>query len=237
MSNAKTVGDFLTRYNSFKTNNEEDDLAHFVRSFSRLRTSYEELQQNVLKEARLEAPQFNIFSLLGVARQEVTTHSAFLASLLRPDGVHGQQFLFLESFLITCQGVTDFPKLDDSVKDGDWSIQVERHTAYGNLDIVIASPTLGYLVVIENKVDAGEQNRQLARYADWLNEQSEEYPSRALIYLTPAGMASQTSEGHQYIQLSYRQDIATWLESIVDKIVAPTVRETVRQYQHLVTHL
>ena len=114
---------------------------------------------------------------------------------------------------------------------------MERHTTYGNLDIVIASPTLGYLVVIENKVDAGEQYRQLARYAAWLDEQREDYPSQALIYLTPTGADARTSNDNQYFRLSYREDIASWLDSIAGEIVAPTVRETVRQYQKLVTRL
>ena len=237
MTDVKELGDFLVHYDQFKTTSKQDALARFELAFNRLRPAYEELHHKVLEEARLHAPQFNIFRLLGVAHLEVPTHSAFLAALLRPDGPHGQQFLFLESFFAYCQRLPHFPQLDDPVTEGEWSIQTERHTSFGNLDIVIASPMLGYLVVIENKVYAGEQHRQLARYAAWLDEQQEEYPSQALIYLTPAGSAARTSKDDQYFRLSYRQDMANWLESTIGQIAAPPVRETVRQYQQLITTL
>ena len=237
MSSYEEMGDFLKRYETYKTQTQQDALGQFTRAFNRLRPAYEALQRQVLEAARLHAPQFNIFRLLGVAHLEVTTHSAFLASLLQPDGPHGQQYLFLESFLACCQNFAGFPQLDDPLTEGEWTIQTERKTAHGNLDIVIASPTFGYLLVIENKVYAGEQDRQLERYASWLDEQLDEFPNQALVYLTPRGTAAWTSIDDNYFRLSYRQDIAAWLNSIMDQIAAPAVRETVRQYRHLVMSL
>jgi hypothetical protein len=237
MTDVKKLGEFLTRYDQNKRSSEADALQRFKQEFNRLRPAYEELQQRVLEEARLYAPQFNIFRLLSVAHLEVTTHSAFLASLLQPDGPHGQQFLFLESFLDYCQQLPGFPQLDEPVTEGEWSIKTEKRTAYGNLDIVIASPTLGYLIVIENKVYASEQDQQLARYAAWLDEMQEEYSDQALIYLTPRGSAALTSNDKPYFRLSYRQDIAGWLQSILDQIAATSVSETVRQYKQLIITL
>jgi hypothetical protein len=51
------------------------------------------------EKARKTAPRFNIFRLLGVERREVETHSALLAELFDPAGMHAQGDFFITSFL------------------------------------------------------------------------------------------------------------------------------------------
>ena len=54
--------------------------------FKRLLSEYEQFRSKYYKEVRFKAPSFNIFRLLGVTRDEVRTHSRFLAELLHPAG-------------------------------------------------------------------------------------------------------------------------------------------------------
>jgi hypothetical protein len=110
-------------------------------------------------------------------------------------------------------------------------------TPYGRLDIVIRSPDLNYLCVIENKVYAGEQSNQLWRYGEWLKTQEQDYPQRALIYLTLHGLASTTAQGVQHFCLSYKRDINWWLTKTIPNVQAPVVKTVVRQYLDLIGKL
>ncbi|MCA9995627.1 MAG: PD-(D/E)XK nuclease family protein [Anaerolineales bacterium] len=216
------------------------DPSVFMAVFKRFQNEYQPLRDKQRAEEKCKAPSFNIFNILGVARREVGTHSRFLATLFDPKGVHGQQTLFLKAFLEYCQKhLSEFPwETTNSLESSDWNIQTERRISqYGNLDIVIECPSLGFICVIENKVDAGEQPQQVARYRQWLDKQEKEYPFSALLYLTPTGSQSHTSGEYGYYPLSYNKDVAQWLGQTLAHIEAMHVRETVYQYQQLVKTL
>lgn len=59
-----------------------------------------ELDNKQKEEARKRGEKYNIFSVLRMETAEMETHSAFLASLLNPDGDHGMKDAFLESFIV-----------------------------------------------------------------------------------------------------------------------------------------
>lgn len=167
------------------------------------------LQAQAAVERRQTAHTFNIFRVLGVDFNEVTTHSALLANLLRPQGSHAQGTLFLDRFLAFCTGTFPdaLPVPVGPLLPDDWQVRAEVWTSEGNLDLVIASRRLGYLYVIENKIFAGEQPEQMERYARWLARQTHA-AHRALFYLTPDGRQSLTSNGAPYFRLSYVDHIA-----------------------------
>jgi hypothetical protein len=93
-------------------------------------------------------------------------------------------------------------------------------------------------VVIENKVEAKEQESQLRRYAEWM-ERRTSYPpeGKALMYLTPNGRKSETHGGAKVYPISYHKDIAQWLEASVGRIEAPRVRQSIVQYLQVVKTL
>lgn len=226
------VARFLQRYEQFQQDHSLQTPDAFIEAFNRFKLTYAVLETAVRDRVRVEAPAFNIFRLLGVAYREATTHSAFLATLLDPEGKHGQRHLFLLTFLNYCRmTLPGFPDVAGA-ETADWLIQTERRTGNGNLDIVLESSEAGFLCVIENKVFAGEQPQQLQRYGRWLVEQRE-FPLRALVFLTPDGRPATTGGGFDCFHLSYNSNIADWLGSVLDEIEAPTVRETVRQYIQL----
>lgn len=186
------------------------------------------LAEAVIHTQRIErgAPHFNVFHALGVVRKELV-QSRFLAFLLSPRAEHGQRTLFLNAFL-TAIGL---PHVDAAFSK-DVQVQTELSIgAGGRLDIVVKGPS--FLVTIENKVDAGEQEEQLPRYRFWLDSDShgKECKDRELVFLTPSGYDAETGNGLEYRRMSYLE-----LGSIFDSVVkdvgtdAAAVRFSVEQY-------
>ncbi len=211
----------------------------FIEEFTRLSEAYIQLKSKTLQRQLSEAPQYNIFTILGLTRSEVRTHSAFLCHLLSPSASHGQGVLFLKSFLERC-AVKDpdrFPKLLSFDHPDDWLVSGEHTSAFGRVDILIQNPKEGFLCVIENKVDAAEGIDQIKRYGHWLVTHERTYPYRVLCFLTIRGDSSLTSDDVPYIRLSYHQDIAEWLEDSLPHIQAPGVRAVVHQYQAIAISL
>jgi hypothetical protein len=138
-------------------------------------------QERIEKRA-VTGERFNVFSALGLDRKE-NYHSRFLAYLLDPKGIiqGGVSQRFLNK--IGLKGVD---------KSEVASVSVNPEYSIGNLgriDIVIKVPHA--LIAIENKVDNGEQNKQVSRYKEWLDR----YPDsieKKLVFLTPYGRSPLT---------------------------------------------
>ena len=88
---------------------------------------------------------FNIFSALGIERKEVR-HSAILAELLNPNGMHGLGDFFLKEFLHRIS-FDSFPTKNAIIK------KEEVITNNRRLDISITSYDGNQKIVIENKID------------------------------------------------------------------------------------
>ena len=232
------ISDFIHQFRALHRSEAIDAVQGFQDAFKQLQEGFHETEQRSIDQARLSAPRFNIFSVLRLSQYEVRTHSALLAHLLNPGASHGQQDLFLSAFLGECaQAFPDFPLPSEDVKNGHWQTYPEVMTPFGRLDIVIRSPDLNYLCVIENKVYAGEQPGQLERYGEWLATQHDDYPQQALIYLTLHGLASNTAQDVKYFRLSYKRDIDWWLIKTIPNIQAPVVKTAVKQYLDLIRKL
>jgi len=234
----EAIEEFFQDYHSFNDRVSSLNADRFKSDFGRLAKAWQPLRYELEKRNRTQARDFNIFNILGVAHDEVNTHSAFLADLLNPSGRHAQGYLFIESFLLMCaEKYENCPLPNGDVTDGNWFVEKEKITMFGNLDLVIFSRSLRYLLVIENKVYAPEQPRQLKRYADWMKTQRHLFTDLMLIYLTPSGMKSSTHDGNRYFRLSYAEDIVTWLADSLPNIEAPGVKEIVQQYLEIIDTL
>jgi len=184
--------------------------------------------ESALVEARGE--RFNIFDILHVGHYEVRTHSPILAEFLNPLGSHGQGAVFLKSFL---KEVLNIPDTDFDAESARVSTEVSIGSL-GRMDIEIAD-CKHRRIVIENKIYAGLQEKQLERY--------HEYDTKAmLLYLTlnkdspPDG--AEKSVGSNLRLVSYRSDIVRWLECCRKEATnTPGVRETITQYIHLIKDL
>lgn len=225
---------FLDRYRSFAGQLETSHLEQLQCGFGRIRAGLSRLRAEADERDRLVASRFNIFRLLGVADLEVTTHSALLANLLDPQGSHAQKYLFLDRFLKMFK-FAGFPVPDGDITSSRWLVEKEKVTQWGNLDLVVSCRSLGYLLVIENKVWAEEQPEQLERYHNWMQTRRSTLPNQVLIYLTREGAESYTHGGHPYFALSYRDDIRAWIESSLVDVKAPRVVEILGQYLEVIS--
>ena len=232
------IENFLLEYKQSivkKRIEKKDTLEH---NFNRLFLDYKQTIRKAIDEAPFKAPSFNIFRLFGVTRDEVRTHSRFLAELLNSDGRHGQGPLFIRSFLDYCKShLDDFPIDFSQSKQEHWKAATEESVQEGRLDIQIVHQSLGVLCVIENKIDAPEGDRQLERYLEYMKTHELEYPNQALIYLTIRGKRSFTASDQKYYRLSYHQDIFSWLHQTQSEIKAPIVLGTIQQYMDIVLKL
>jgi hypothetical protein len=198
----------------------------------------------------LTGENFNIFDILGVRSDELS-HSSFVSYLLSAKGKHGQKDLFLKLFITQLETKFKYEKADVLNK-----FQTERSQAItemslgnkssdvsngGRIDIIIKDGT--YNIIIENKIYAPDQEKQLVRY----HNHDRNAP---LIYLTLGDeMPSKDSisheekeielkEGIDFISISYRNDIKNWIEECIKAVYdKPLIRETLRQYIFLINEL
>jgi PD-(D/E)XK nuclease superfamily len=226
---------FLGRFAEFKQN-ESQALVGIKQFLDKFEIALPGLQRKEKAWELETAPHFNIFRVLSIERREVKLHSRFLAELLDPCGSHSQQDHFLNLFF----EVAGLPWPCKPTKPSDWRITVEESAVkFGRLDIVLRAN--GFILAIENKIDANEQEEQMARYKEWLDLQKLEFPKQILIFLTPDGRPPNTISEGECLCLSYSEHIQAWLESIVNdvenRIQAPALNSAIKQYLQIIKSL
>lgn len=196
------------------------------------------------EEKRKRGENFNVFKILGLSTSEVRLHSAFLAELLNPNGGHGagDKFLkiFIEEISHKSNGYNNLDFVFDtlSVKE----VKVEKDIGPvedehgGRIDICLEDEK-GCYVIIENKIYAGDQSKQMKRYWNYAQEKCNKNTNKyRLIYLTldghePSKDSLVDLQSEAYICLSYNHDIIPWLNRCVELSVRqPLIRETIIQY-------
>lgn len=185
---------------------------------------------------------FNTFKILGVQKNEVRLHSAFLSEILNPSAVHGLGDYFLKPF------VRDIAKIEIELDTKNAELSVEQSIGAisedgkngGRFDIAIKFNNPDYLILIENKIDAGDQISQLQRYNNYAKKNYKE--NYKILYLTVDGHnPSRLSLGNSnvpYSCISYKKDIKNWLKKCIEKIeTRPFVDISVRQYIDVIEEL
>jgi len=176
-----------------------------------------EIHDNVERE---KGEKFNFFSVLKIERAEVK-HSAMIAELLNPKGLHGQGDTFLKLFIDMNCPFNGFRTNEATVEiEKDLGIRIDeemKEEKIGRIDIFITDKKK--CIVIENKIDAPEQSNQIVRYREYCNKL---YPDNfKLLYLTlggePAEKASDLEVKKDYYCISYQEDIIKWLEKCLQK--------------------
>ena len=188
------------------------------------------------EEKQKRGEYFNIFSVLRLEAKEVRLHSAFLAELLKPKGSHGLGKQFLELFLnmVVRKNKENFYfEIENAKVHVEYYIGIisEDKKSGGRIDLLIEDGK-ATAIIIENKINAGDQEYQLLRYDDFAKDI---YKNYKLLYLTKdGGEASEYSTGKEnfkYQCISYRNNILPWLECCEQAAVRhPLIRETIHQY-------
>ena len=207
-----------------------------------------EENERLRAEKEAQGEFFNVFSVLGVERDEVRTHSAFLAELLNPKGSHGLKDAFLKLFVkeMSLDAIEDKSKLktETATVRKEFCVgkkDVENETG-GDIDILIEFSNPNYAIVIENKIDAGDQEVQLARYHNYVKENYDE--NFTLFYLTKEGYepsdwsTGKETDKHYWRCISYARDIKAYLEKCLDESENfSLVNAVIRQYIDLIDKL
>lgn len=206
---------------------------------SSLKLFYTNISQIISKHSALAeatGEKFNVFRILGLESAEVRTHSSFLSELLNSKGSHGQEDrylrLFIDRFSIenfhtsssTCESERYIGGISSNYENG------------GRIDILIEDKDKQQ-ILIENKIFASDQEKQLLRYHRF-------NPQARLIYLTLNGVdPTEYSTGKilsadNVLCISYKYDIIGWLDDCHKESVSrPLIRETIAQYIALLRHL
>lgn len=203
-----------------------------------LKNKYDEL-------AAVTGEDFNIFSILRIKHKEVITHTPMLAELLNPHGSHHQGAAFLKLFLEICIEDQEYTNPET------FRVRSEERTDQGQFDIFLEKEKEA-CIVIENKIYAGDQFRQLNRYYQDAVNNGFSDNQISLIYLTldgsPPDETSLKDENGQNGGLSmddvklisYRKHIISWLEECMKlqevQRISP-VREILFQYRNLLNEL
>lgn len=173
---------------------------------------------------------FNIFTILRKAHDEQNLHSKFITKLLE-NKLYGK---------ILCELFLEELSIDVEIKN--YSITTEYYLENGRIDIflVIIGEKQRKAIVIENKIYATDQEKQLVRYFQEINKtyKAEEIE---IVYLTLDGKEpSENSCGNlENIKImSYKEDIFNWIENCIKEVAEnPKMRETLIQYKDLIKEL
>ena len=201
------------------------------------------LEQAQQEERNRKGENYNLFSILSIERYELK-HSALIANLLDPKGSHGCGDAFLRAFFEIALKDLAYPFEDCTLPDS----YTEYYTGPivgdtgGRIDILVKSSRYG--LIIENKIYAGDQDKQLIRYDNY-GKETFGADGYLLVYLTLYGYdaskestATKSAEEVGYLRLSYAEDILRWLEQCArlayDK---PLVRESLNQYIRTIKQL
>ena len=173
---------------------------------------------------------------------EEMMHSSVIASLLDTRGSHGQKCRFLELFL-GC-----LPERFKSFDASGARTACERHIGQkteasgGRVDICIENSS-GQMIVIENKIFAGDQEHQILRYVNMLrNRDGVKFP---VLYLTPDGHSPSDDStqadgmqcrcGEDYVCISYKDVIVPWLDKCINEMEEkPHLKEHLTTYRDII---
>ena len=220
-------------------------------------------EESIIKrEKKKRGEYFNVFEIMHAQSDEVHTHSAIIAALLNPEGIHGCRSAFLSLFM---EKLSDLLQKDLKLPDYEeydlekCKIYVEHYAGNltsdkeegGRIDIIIefksAKRDRDYAVILENKIYANDQAKQLYRYKQFADKQYGK-GHYLIIYLTLDGHypseGSITSkeymlkDGVDFCRMSYGDFILEWLSACKDKASSvPIVRETITQYYNLIAKM
>ena len=217
----------------------ELDIQQFFREVENICTREQALQE----ERHRKGENYNLFRILSIERYELK-HSALIANLLDPKGSHGCDDAFLRAFFEIALKERAYPFEDCTLPHS----YTEYYTGPivgdtgGRIDILVKSSRYG--LIIENKIYAGDQDKQLTRYDNY-GKKTLGAGKYLLAYLTLYGYdaskestSTKSAEEVAYLRLSYAEDILRWLGQCVRLADnKPLVRESLNQYIRTIKQL
>jgi len=206
--------------------------------FKNLFEQVKQFKKEQEKQKQRGLNNYNILTTVLKEHDEVRLHSRMIASFLNPSGEHYQSTLFLDKFLEvlnlknfnidskTCSVYREYKNIDLYITDGD------KH------------------IIIENKIYAGDQKKQIERYVERIKEENNDLECNNIlvIYLSlkrdkpkehSLGSLSiengflkrEKDEIALFKSIYYKNEILEWLEKCQYEIQNITnLNEVFRQY-------
>lgn len=180
---------------------------------------------------------YNLFTISSYTSHLENFHSDVIASLLDPDGLHGEGYKFLHLFVDFLNRCHDAP-----VKKEDYANSVVTRET-GRIDIWIKDETSRQSILIENKInDAPDRDNQLKDYFEYASG----YPPKAIVYLSKDGR--KLAPDNSFNVNSLVKNLAAFNNTAIDLYngwLIPCLRESltedsrsvVHQYAKLIAHL
>lgn len=188
-----------------------------------------------------EKSRFNVFSCLTRHHLE-ELHSKFLKYLLDPKETHECNDLFLRLFFETLIEDDEIKNEIAEINPDFLKAEVirEKHIGfsaktktYGFIDIFIGTDKIN--IVIENKIRAGEQDKQIFRYINYCKHLRKKYIA---LYLTPRGIISEEAGKELYFPISYNKTINAWLDKCINHVSEfPFVQSGICYYKNLLNDI
>lgn len=234
---------FVADHHKIHADTDIQGLKGFFKRFKPVRRAWEDY-------LKAHAPGYNVFEILMIRHYEARVHTPFLVNLLNPNGSHMQGDLFYQSFLTEVlkeKGV--FEQTEGLSVHGEYNAG-----DLGRIDILIENrrSSNSFCIVIENKIYATDQKKQLARYHKYVKKvRGIKYSHYRLLYLTlrpveqvdPFTMIEKNSKilrKRGVLRLiSYENDVLPWLIGHLqsEHNLPPVLRETLKQYVMTLQHL
>jgi hypothetical protein len=189
--------------------------------FAELADRIDLVQRYESRISRFEAPRFNVFDYIEPDENKATE---ILADLLDPTGRHGQGSVFLISFLSRIGFERPAKRAIESA-----FVRTEHPTGW-NRRIALTVTMEECILALENKIDAGEQPKQVADYIDFLRSDYGE--NWFFVFLTPSGRNplecdpgtwKAEREAQRVRPFSY-SEMSAWLRSCIAVVSSERVR-------------
>lgn len=204
------------------------------------------------KKEQMKLRGFNDFNFIDLLKgyYDENTHSKIIAEFLNPQGSHYQGMLFLEKFFEVI-GI-EYPKKDWSVHT-EYFVENCTDKGQGRIDIFLDGGEK--FVIIENKINAGDQKSQIRKYVECIKKKNKiENPNKILVlYLTldrnkPSDWSldgfrvlnnqlldENDNEVGRIKCINYQDHILKWIEKCMQEIEnISNLREAFKQYRKAV---
>ncbi len=173
----------------------------------------------------------NIYSLLHAERDEVMTHEETIYSILQNQYSHDIKQKLFSAFMKAMD-------LEEKYCYTEWDVEKEYFIGEGRIDLFFHSCDNTLAVVVELKIDADDQEKQLTRYYNFVKRCN--YVDFEIVYLTLDGRepSEQSREGipetYHICLRSFGEHIVKWLSACTDVFETYSIDSSLlKQYEIL----
>jgi hypothetical protein len=236
----------ICEYDAVKLNFQQERIAEDIPKYNTLLDDFTVMKKEYHSWNRTKAERYNIFHILNIRHGETKTHTPYLINLINPKGSHAHGLIFFNLF-INAIAPESKKHLYKDLKISNLRVKEEKSTEDGRLDIFIESFGLKerFVIVIENKINAGDQDKQLERYYNHCRKSGYTDDNILLIYLTKCGKEASDSsmsflererlkKANVLVNMSYRTDIKKALKTYIKQLDSSKVKFIAKQYLDII---